>query len=160
GGPVYQVGTADLDGDGTVDLIATPDTQSTSGVTRVVFGNGSVAELSFDWGATPAFTIADFDGDQVLDLALVARTDTVTSCRGLYILSGPLGVGALPTADDPSCDDGTKMFGTLGASAVAHSRLSAIPFPREVAAVDMDGDDRLDLVLADYGFNAVSSLEY
>jgi hypothetical protein len=121
--PVW-VTTADLNGDGFLDL-AVVDTVSYTGSLSVLLGNGNgtfQAQQVYPAGnGASSVAVGDFNGDGQLDLAVTNNTDGTV---GLYLNQGH-GIFALPTV----------FFGAGG--------------PLSVAAVtgDFNGDKKLDLAV-------------
>lgn len=123
------VALADLDGDGTLDLVIpgpNPSLQVRMGLGDGTFGPGQPYALP---GEPAALLAADLDGDAKVDLAVPGRGGAVVS-----ILLGN-GDG---TFQDPVDHEGVK-------------------FPHGIAAGDLDGDGVPDLVVAggDYNWEVV-----
>jgi hypothetical protein len=124
----------DLNGDGNVDLVVPEvDTFQPTQQVVVLLGNSDgtfQAPLVFNAGGLPsgAAVLADFNGDGKLDVAL-------TTSSGVAVLLG----------------DGK---GGLGAPQV----FAADNLPKALAAADLNGDRKTDLVVANAGSNDVSVL--
>ncbi len=123
--------TADLDGDGKMDLVTT---NSTSNNVSVFLGTGNGnfgAATNFTVGTGPyAVVSADFNGDMKLDLA--------TANNGSNNVSVLLGNGA-------------GSFGAATNFAVGTS-------PRGITSGDFNGDTKTDLAVANWGSNNISIL--
>ncbi len=137
-----NLATADLDGDGNLDLVAGiadlgmfgPDLNS-SGLIQVLMGNGDgtfQAAPAFPntalgtYNVAPAFAAGDFNGDGKPDiLAALAQNTGVLTSSGMVLLTG----------------DGKGNF-TAGSPITGNA-------PSIFAAADMNGDSKLDAVVAD-----------
>jgi hypothetical protein len=117
------VATADLNGDGFLDLVV-GDTVSYSGSVSVLLGNGNgtfQTQHAYSSGNLPSsIAVGDFNGDGQLDFAVTNNTDGTV---GLYLNQGQ-GTFSQPT-----------VFFSAGNSAVA------------AAAADFNGDHKLDLAV-------------
>jgi hypothetical protein len=122
GSDPQSVVTADVNGDGRLDLLVT----DYSGGVSVLLGNGSGgfgAATTYAAGPGPeAVAVADLNGDGRLDLAVADYAG------GVAVLLGN-GSGGFATA----------------------TTYAAGPHPVAVTTADLTGDGRLDLVVADYG---------
>jgi hypothetical protein len=118
----------DFNGDGHLDLIIGSHPYSSSTFTLLLGrGDGSFQlpqKLSLPNTIGVSLVVADFNGDNKLDLAAVGPGNTVSVL---------LGKG-----------DGT--FGALQSTAVGS-------IPNSIAAADLNKDGKLDLVVADYGLS-------
>ena len=134
GVPGELVATADLDGDGVLDLAVV-----TSASVQVLRGHGdgafdSAVAYPAGRGDLVVLAIADLDGDGALDLVAADRAGRVlTGLRGR-------GDGTFEAARELPVD------APLTAS------------PTALAAVDLDGDHRVDLVLTSAGGDLVTIL--
>jgi hypothetical protein len=121
-----SVAVGDFNGDGKIDLAVA---NRSSGDVSVLLGAGDGTFLeatNYDVGADPVFVAAgDFNGDARQDLALANGA----------VFSDSSGVSVL-LADDP--------FG-------AATNYNAGTAPRAVAVGDFNGDNKLDLAVANYG---------
>jgi hypothetical protein len=138
GGTGYAVGTdplavstADLNGDGKLDLVLANASDNTL---SVLLGNGDgtfQTQMTYAVGANPnALAIADFNGDGRLDLAV-----TNTNSNTVSVL---LGNG-----------DGTFRQQVQYATGMG---------PYGIAAADVNGDDKLDLLVTNSSDNTISVL--
>jgi hypothetical protein len=136
------VATADLNGDGVLDVVFTGSATSAgqANIVVVLGRAGSTFEPSASYSFTDAATvptgvaIADFNGDGHPDLAITHTTPDFTS-GAVDIL---LGVG-----------DGTFQSGTTIPVGV---------YPYAIASGDFNGDGRKDLAITDNGSNNVTIL--
>jgi uncharacterized protein (TIGR03437 family) len=133
-GGAATVATADFNGDGKPDLAVVWSGTATSGV-AILLGKGDgtfASEVSYPTGTYSSdATIADFNGDGKLDLAVVGEGP-----GSLTILLG-------------------KGDGTFTTGSTITAGLSAIPLA--VIAADLNGDSKLDLAIAN-GDGTVSVL--
>ncbi|HTC94233.1 MAG TPA: FG-GAP-like repeat-containing protein [Terriglobales bacterium] len=130
----FFVGVADVNGDGKLDLI-TANSSSNDVSVLLGNGNGTFAQASnFPAGPAPSSVAAgDFNGDGKVDLAVTNYgPSTVTILLG----------------------NGT---GTSGGFQLS-STISVGTNPNSIAAVDLNGGGKLDLVTANYTDGSVSVL--
>jgi large repetitive protein len=128
GSSTRGVVTADLNGDGKLDMI----TNEVSGVLGIYLGNGDgtfAARKTVASGNNPrSVAVGDINGDGKLDLV---SADYGSSAVGIYLGNG----------------DGTFAAGTSLATGTS---------PNSVELADFNGDGRLDLASADSGTNNIS----
>jgi hypothetical protein len=121
-----SVAVGDFNGDGKIDLAVA---NRSSGDVSVLLGAGDgtfLTATNYDVGADPVFVAAgDFNGDARQDLALANGA----------VFSDSTGVSVL-LADDPFS---------------AATNYNAGTAPRSVAVGDFNGDNKLDLAVANYG---------
>jgi len=129
-GPI-SVAAADVNGDGSMDLIsANLDASTLSVLTNNGVGRFVLA-FSLDVGSGPeSVAAADVNGDGRVDLISANSADSTLS-----VLTNN-GVGGFVLAFTPDVGDG----------------------PRSVAAADVNGDGRVDLISANYYANTLSVL--
>ena len=138
-GDCRSVEAADLDGDGRVDIVGNNFGDRTISLFRNVGTNGVLNAGSFASpvvlaapGKPNAVAIADLNGDGLPDLAVVENdTGNVTVYQNA---GGVLSTNTFPAYFDLPC-------GNTGES---------------IVAVDLDGDGKLDLVVASYNSDDVS----
>ena len=137
----YSVAIGDLDGDGTPDLAVANRNSNTVSVLLNTTPPGSTApsfapRVDFATGMDPfSVAIGDLDGDGKLDLAVAnERSGTVSVLRN------------------------TRAVGSTTPSFAATVDFMTGDSPLSVAIGDLDGDGKLDLVVADYNLNTVSIL--
>ena len=96
-------------------------------------------------GATSAIALGDVDGDDDLDLVV---------CNDTYN-TPPMGPGKYPTVIPPVnqlfLNDGTGVFSDVTAAQLPMT----IDAPKDVAVGDLDGDDDVDIFVADVASNRV-----
>jgi len=134
-----SVTTADLNGDGKLDLVtANGSNISVQGNISVLLGNGDgtfQSAVNYDAGSLPSsVAIADYNGDGKLDLA--ASDESEISGNAVSVL---LGVG-----------DGTFNPATSYPTGTS---------PNSVVAGDFNHDGKIDLATANYLDNSVSVLQ-
>jgi uncharacterized membrane protein len=136
----YSVAVADVNGDGTLDLIIANQEQTKSnpeGSISVMLGKGNGTfhkAVNYDSGGQSAFSIvvADVNGDGRLDLVVA------NGCLGSNCATGSVGV-LLGKGD-----------GTFE-KVVTYSSGAASVFGSHVAVGDLNGDGKLDLAVATTG---------
>lgn len=137
GGQPSQFALADFNSDGHTDVAVL----TLSGTVQLFWGNGS-GGLS-DGGSVAvasqsiSFAAADFDGDGDPDLAV----------SDVFATVDPLNTSAVVVLRN----DGSGGFATAGSYPVGQS-------PEDMVAADLDGDDHLDLVVANANTNDLSLL--
>ncbi len=114
-GAVTQIGTADLNGDGKLDLVYTAGSMVSVSLNE---GGGTFGPTT-SVGLGDTFVFADLNGDGKLDLAAAN-----TSTKGALVWMG-------------------NGDGTFGASSAYAAGL--LPSPKAITAADLDGDGKLDL---------------
>ena len=175
-GPGQAVLSADLDGDGLIDVAvaeAAPDGGHVA-LFRAVAGEALAAPVRYDVGDPPsALLYQDLDGDRVPELYTTSRTArTLTaigpSARGAFegcdqpVLSDPRGLAA--TAGRLLVLDGDELLALrarsgprLDCGTDAGSRLALAPSALALLGLDLDGDGDNDAVVV-HGRPAALSL--
>jgi len=129
--------SADFNGDGKIDLaVSDPGTPgSTNGGVAILLGNGDgtfQAPKYFPAGQNPSsLAAADFNGDGKIDLAAASSSGST-----IMVLSG-------------------NGDGTLGAAVSYANGGNSQATPASILAIDLNGDGRPDLVVANQGFVTV-----
>jgi len=138
GGYPMSVAVGDFNGDGKLDLAVANELSNT---VSILLGDGTG---NFTLASSPAvgdypwsLAVGDFNGDGKLDLA-VANLGCPWPCYSSGTVSILLG-------------DGTGNFTLVSSPAVGQT-------PMSVAVGDFNGDDKLDLAVANYGSGTVSIL--
>ena len=177
-----SVAAADVNGDGKVDLICANSTASTLSVLTNNGSGGFVTSGTYGVGNQPEWvTAADVNGDDKVDLLCVNYRDNTVSVltnngSGGFATSGTYNVGGFPqgvTAADVNGDGKVDLITAnayLNGSSLSvltndgngHFVLAASPNvsgePFSVAAADVNGDGKVDLICANYGNNTLSVL--
>jgi FG-GAP-like repeat/RTX calcium-binding nonapeptide repeat (4 copies) len=121
---VFEVNTADLDGDGDLDLMTPNQAEDTI---SILFNNGGgvfASPVKLSVGSRPISTVgADLDGDGDRDLA-VANFGNFGSSASLSVF----------------LNNGNGTFGQ-------ETRFNSTRFPSRLRSVDLDGDGDLDLAM-------------
>lgn len=177
--------TADLDGDGNLDLIAG---SFSNGTLRVMFGNGLGGfSTGTDYPAVgmssalgvQAFTVADFNGDNRPDIAIINANGSLIQVlyndgHGHFHLNNSYTTGVTPsdvaTADlngdghldlvQTNAADGTLSV-RLGNGDGTFQAAQTYPVglnPQRVLLEDLRNDGKLDAVTVNFGDNTVSVL--
>jgi sugar lactone lactonase YvrE/predicted Fe-Mo cluster-binding NifX family protein len=136
-----SIAIGDLDGDGRPDLVVANSGSNIVSVYRNTSSSGSIsagsfaAKVDFVTGSFPSsVAIDDLDGDGKLDLIVAnAGSNTVSVFRNTASISS-----------------------IVSGSFAAKVDFATGSFPRSVAIGDLDGDGKLDLIVANAGSNTVS----
>ena len=134
----HKIDLGDLDGDGKPDVVITAFTSNKLSIFRNTSTAGTIsfaARQDFSPGTVPYFVhLADLDGDNLLDIAVVNR-DVAT--LAVYRNTSTVGSITLATRQDFATPAGT--FTHYG-----------------VAIGDLDGDNKPDVVACNYTLNVTS----
>ena len=161
-----SIAAGDVNGDGRVDLVATAADVFNGGTyVNVLRGNGDgTFWTTFDWASGPSeaysLALADFDGDDNLDLALGGNYSSAVLLSpggGTFWDYRDLGLVAESlTAADFNADGNPDVAASLGGTVSVllgngdgsfQAARSLAATGGSVAAVDVNGDQALDLVL-------------
>jgi hypothetical protein len=183
-----RVRISDLNGDGWPDVLATGATADKLSLFLGAGADGLIGAVNYETGRkAPAFTVsADFDGDGFADVAVADHRDGVVSIMrgdesgrisGFHLVHVGPGAGNMARGDfdvDGTPDVAVAVAGGLrmlqnrsrpgNFSFAVLPDLSQPPFPAgigpfEIASARVDDDAVPDLVVADYGGNAVRCLK-
>jgi hypothetical protein len=133
GGPAKIV-AADINGDGLADAVIAGNSQVGPAVSVLLNqGKGNFAgEHDYVLPGSPASLVAgDFNGDGIMDIAVGVGSPSGGGPSGVYVLLG-------------------QSNGALSAPV----KIDSSSYPVSLAARDINGDGRADLVIADQGFYA------
>jgi uncharacterized protein (TIGR02145 family) len=135
------IAIADIDGDAKPDLIVTNVNSASVSIYRNIATSGSISIGSFDTkfdiptsGLTHGIAVCDIDGDGKLDIIVTSVTSNVVSIFRNASTSGSVTTGSFAARVDL----------TTGAG------------PYKVAAGDVDGDGKPDIVVTNFTDNSVS----
>lgn len=152
--PLELTTLADLDGDGRRDLLLLGESGAGTTVqSMLASGDGTLAAapVSTSGGMGGALVVGDFDGDGILDLIIPDRyvhpphecgISSVSPCSGTSDVASITGVYYRRGLGDGGFGDARIVW------SVAYSPIAA-------AALDVDSDGKLDLVIAQEGTEAV-----
>ena len=174
-----DVGSADFDGDGNVDLVVANDYAQTLTVHLGEGTGGFAPHASIPFADPGRLAVDDVNGDGDPDLAVTSPGSDQVSVLlgGADATFGPPtahAVGDNPWAvsladvnqdDDPdlivanlSSNDVSVLAGGAGGSFSPAARPAAGLMPSDIAAADFDGDDQVDLAIANLWADTVSLL--
>ncbi|MFY8127671.1 MAG: FG-GAP-like repeat-containing protein, partial [Chitinophagaceae bacterium] len=136
-----HVALADLDGDGKLEIVATSYNNNSISVLRNTatigtINSGSFAtRVDFTTGTNPnGLCVADFDGDSKPDIAVANYSSNTISIFRNTATSGTINSGSFASKVD---------FATA-------------TNPQSIAAADISGDEKVDIVVTNYNSNSVS----
>jgi len=135
-GASMDVQTADLDGDGDLDIVLANEFQSNTILLNNgsgIFSNGTVGNLPQIAHDSEDVAIADFDGDGDLDLIFCSEDDVTHGWTNVHEFYLNDGAGKFVAAD----------YKLLDSEANA------------VISTDLNGDERPDLIFGNNGLNSV-----
>lgn len=181
GSGTLYISTADLTGEGNLDLVLS---NTGSGTITILPGDGlggfTAPCATFSGVGVPHFTaIADMDGDGQLDIVVgdrgagivlfLAPGCILAQAIPVGVVGGPVspavgdfdGNGILDVAFACFDEDTIAVVRGLGARRFAIPTYNAVTTnnrPRNIAAADLNADGALDLVVANYNFTSISLL--
>lgn len=171
----------DINGDGSVDIIVGDTSSSVS----ILLGNGNGTFAPRTTIATGAglynVALMDLNNDDKLDLVTTDQTDRTVSTylgygdgtfatRSTVVLAAGLNLAGISNGGDINGDGKTDLvvaatggsgrlsilFGNGNGTFPTPSTLSSAGNTLESSLIDMNGDDYLDIVVADYDSNTIS----
>ncbi len=135
--------TADIDGDGKIDVLLSNYLDNTISVYRNISSPGNItagsfaAKVDFATGTNPGvIAVGDIDGDGKKDVIVINTTDNTTSVLRNTSIPGIMNSGSLAA----------KVDFTVGTS------------PSAVSIADFDGDGKNDIAVGNNGGSSVSVL--
>ncbi|HTC49877.1 MAG TPA: FG-GAP-like repeat-containing protein [Candidatus Aquilonibacter sp.] len=138
------IATADVNGDGVLDLVVTG--RSSTGAISVLLGNAngtfqSASTTTFAFNYLGNLALGDLDGDGKVDLAVAV--DDATASEGLAVAKG----------------NGDGTFGTPVFYATTLQNVAiAQPLPGDVKMIDLNRDGHLDVVYSNSQYGTIGVL--
>ena len=177
GGWISSIGTADVNNDGKLDLIAINRSEST---VSILLGNGDGNFANRAYYTTGTFPLthaaADLNGDGNFDLAIInTGTDSISiltgssngifSLKSDYLLKNAYAITASDINGDGNADllitsitDNNLhlLIGIGDGTFAVNKKYGTGESPQSVASADLDGDGKMDAIVSNTGSNTVS----
>jgi hypothetical protein len=137
------IATADLNGDGVLDLVVTGN--SSPGTISVLLGNANgtfqtAVTTNFAFNSLGNLALGDLDGDGKVDLAVAV--DDTTASEGLAVAKG----------------NGNGTFATAVFYPTTLQNVTTQPLPGDVKMIDLNKDGHLDVVYSNTQYGTVGVL--
>ena len=178
----FSLATGDFDEDGALDLVVVNQTNNQVSVLLGVGDGTFVFSASYDTGQLPFGVVTgDFNQDGQLDLAVANYSDNTVSILlgngdGTFGAHTDYATGPLPEmlatadlnadgkldlavgTDQATASQISILVGNGDGTFQPHNDFPAGSKPRSVIPVDLNGDGKVDLAVANYGSSTVSLL--